>query len=92
MTKQIFSSEEKSKIIETLTNRGVNRPCPRCNKKDFSLLDGYFNHPLLTEAMLPTGSSAPSLITLCVNCGYMSHHALGILVNPTSKNKDVNNQ
>ena len=45
------------------------------------LADGYFNQPLQTEPAGLTigGSSVPSIIVVCDNCGYMSQHALGIL-------------
>jgi predicted nucleic-acid-binding Zn-ribbon protein len=79
---ETMSSEEKQKIIDILSKKGANRPCPRCNEKNFTLLDGYFNQSIqqmLTPNLIIGGPSVPSIVVVCNNCGYMSQHALGVL-------------
>jgi predicted RNA-binding Zn-ribbon protein involved in translation (DUF1610 family) len=76
-----LSSEEKQKIIDKLSEKGANHPCPRCTSKNFTILDGYFAQPIqpsLTNLMFG-GPSVPSVVIVCNNCGYMSQHALGML-------------
>ena len=76
-----LSEEEKKKIVQELEKRGATLPCPRCGKKNFSLLDGYFVQPISTEIGTVTlgGPTLPSIAIVCTNCGYLSQHALGAL-------------
>lgn len=78
-----MTEDEKKEIINQLTQRGVNLPCPRCGNKDFSLIDGYFSQPIQAEATSPNliigGPAIPSVVTACNRCGYLSQHALGAL-------------
>lgn len=79
---ETMSSEEKQKIVDILSKKGANQPCPRCNEKTFTLLDGYFNQSIqqtLTAGFIMGGPSVPSIVVVCNNCGYMSQHALGVL-------------
>lgn len=71
----------KAEILKQLGDRGVSQKCPRCNKANLGLIDGYFNHPLQPgpDGMMLGGPSIPSLITFCPNCGYLCQHALGAL-------------
>lgn len=85
-----MTSEEKQKIVDALHKKRANRPCPRCDEKNFTLLDGYFNQSIqqsLTAGVILGGPSIPSIVILCNNCGYMSQHALGVL-GLIPKNKD----
>ncbi len=79
---ETMSSNEKQKIVDALSKKGANLPCPRCNTKNFTLLDGYFNQTIqqkLTADLVLGGPSVPSIIVVCNNCGYISQHALGVL-------------
>lgn len=74
--------EQKQKIIKALNDRGANRPCPRCGNHNFTLIDGYFNSPLqpkLDNSFVFGGPSIPSIGVICVKCGYIAHHAIGVL-------------
>jgi predicted nucleic-acid-binding Zn-ribbon protein len=76
-----ISQEEKQKIIRALGERGANRPCPRCGNENFTLVGGYFNQTIQTEAqgIVLGGPSIPSVVVVCSRCGYLSQHALGAL-------------
>lgn len=77
-----ISENEKNKIVEVLKQRNALGDCPRCKHKAFTLLDGYFNQSLQQEVtgnVVIGGSTVPSVVVVCNNCGYMSQHALGAL-------------
>ncbi len=76
-----MTEEEKQKVIEKLTERGVKLTCPRCGQGSFAIVEGYFKQIIqkdLTNTML-SGPGIPSIMTVCTNCGFISQHALGAL-------------
>ena len=78
---KIIPDEKKQQIINVLQQKGVNRPCPKCNHNNFTLVDGYFNQVIQPElkGITLSGPAVPSVVTVCTNCGYISQHALGVL-------------
>lgn len=76
-----LTQEKKTRIINTLGERGANNPCPRCGNSTFTILDGYFNQPLQRDVkgIVIGGRSVPSIAVACTNCGFLSQHAIGIL-------------
>jgi ribosomal protein S27AE len=76
-----ISDVEKQKVLEALDEAGANLPCPRCGNGQFSLVDGYFNHPIQTSlgGLVIGGPSVPSVVVVCNKCGFISQHALGAL-------------
>jgi hypothetical protein len=75
-----LSEERKLEIITRLQERGAPKACPMCGKGQWSLMGGYFNHPLQTQLDgLVLGKSVPSVIMICLHCGFISQHALGTL-------------
>lgn len=76
-----ISDDQKQKVIEALAKAGANLPCPRCGNGQFSLVDGYFNHPIQTSlgGLVIGGPSVPSVVVVCNQCGFISQHALGVL-------------
>lgn len=87
-----FSNDQKQEIVNKLNERKVNLPCPRCNGNNFTLMDGYFNQPIqydLSKVKIG-GTSIPSVLTICNNCGYLSQHALGTLGLLPKKDEDEN--
>lgn len=89
---------EKNDILEQLARRGVNRPCPRCTNKAFSLLEIIFSLPAPNDPVDPrdwirrpggmpqtwtnTPYGVPYVVTVCTNCGFMSEHSLGVVQGP----------
>jgi hypothetical protein len=78
---QPLAPEQKARIASALESRGATLPCPRCGTREFTLLDGYFNHPLQTELNVFNigGPSVPIAVVACVRCGFLAQHALGAL-------------
>ena len=76
-----ISDVQKQKVLEALDKAGANLPCPRCGNGHFSLVDGYFNHPIQTSlgGLVIGGPSVPSVVVVCNQCGFISQHALGAL-------------
>ena len=86
-----LSEERKNEIINELRDRGANLPCPRCGHQNFIISDGYFIQNMQTEfkaAIVVGGPVIPTIAIICQNCGFISHHALGIVgLLPERKNK-----
>jgi len=75
-----FTEQQKAKIIEVLTQRGVTLPCPRCANTQFSLLDGIVLNSLGNgKTVTLGGESIPTAVGVCVRCGMLFLHALGPL-------------
>jgi predicted nucleic-acid-binding Zn-ribbon protein len=77
----MVETERQKEIIAILQERGANLPCPRCGRKNFSLLEEYISLSIQKDLnnIVIGGPSIPSAITICTNCGYISFHAIGAL-------------
>lgn len=77
-----MNDKEKKEIISALEKKGATYPCPACNKKEFTLLNGYF-HDTIEEGVSSYGdfynAFIPSIVMICNNCGYIRNHAVGSL-------------
>jgi len=84
-----MEKEEKEKIIKKLTEKEALQPCPRCRRNSFTLIDGYFNQTIQNnfQGLVIGGTSVPTIIVVCENCGYLSQHALGALGLLPTQNK-----
>jgi hypothetical protein len=74
--------EMKTKVVGALNERGADKlPCPRCGNSGFALVDGFFSHPLQKETagLVLGGPVVPAVATVCMKCGFISEHALGVL-------------
>lgn len=80
MVKEL-TKEEKKKIIDALSKKGVKVICPMCGNKHFILADGYFSNTLQQDIKNVSlgGSGIPTIPVVCSNCGFISQHALGVL-------------
>lgn len=78
---QLHSQELKQKIVKALSEKVSKLECPICHHEKFILVDGYFNSIVQKELKAITigGSSIPSIGIVCSHCGFISHHALGVL-------------
>lgn len=78
-----WSPPVKQQLVDELTRRGAVKPCPRCGARAFTLLEGFGSlnlQPNVVAAGAFGGPSVPMVIVLCTNCGFVSPHAVGILV------------
>jgi ribosomal protein L37E len=72
----------RENIINMLDKREANRPCHRCGKTNFSLLDKYSNIFLnenVNGDLHIGGPTVPVAIVVCNNCGAITFHAIGAL-------------
>ena len=77
-----MNEDQKKKVIQALQEKGSVLPCPRCGNQNFTLIDGYFNQPLqkqLSNNLVIGGPSIPSVGVVCNKCGFIAHHAVGVL-------------
>ena len=85
-----LSKEQKEKIIEALRRKGAIFPCPRCGNNGFSLIDGYIIQSVQPrlKGVVIGGPSIPCANVVCMQCGFLSQHALGSLGLLPGKEKD----
>jgi hypothetical protein len=75
-----WSSEFQEDVVKRLRDKGVNRPCPRCNKAEFALVDGFAVFGLVERLDADSATDlVPSVCVACRNCGYLTFHALAPL-------------
>lgn len=70
----------QDQVIKALTEKGVNRPCPRCGNNNFEVV-GEAIVPINDNptAIVIGGPAIPVVLVACSRCGYLTHHALGPL-------------
>lgn len=73
---------DKNEVIKILKERGATRPCQRCGKSSFTVLDSYSALNLNNElggSIRIGGPNVPVALVACINCGAITAHALGAL-------------
>ncbi len=70
----------KEEIAKKLSEKGVNKPCPRCNSLNFEVIGQTFlwlnDDPQILNI---SGPSIPSAIIACSRCGFITLHAISAL-------------
>ena len=75
-----WTPEKREDIVKRLHDKGVNRPCPRCNGEAFSLVDGFAVFGMVEKLDDETVRNLiPSVCVACNKCGYLTFHAMGPL-------------
>jgi hypothetical protein len=78
----VFTPEQIDRVKARLTERGAVGPCPRCGNPEFTIVGNGILKPALqdfTDSQSLGGPTVPSLITVCIRCGFLSLYALGTL-------------
>jgi len=73
---------DRDEIARKLNEKGANKPCHRCGKNSFSILEGFTNIHLqkdFSAGMVIGGPSVPVAHIVCNNCGAITPHAIGAL-------------
>jgi ribosomal protein L37E len=73
---------DKDRIAKLLTERGATKPCHRCGRTNFVVIDGYATTPLqdnLDGGMVLGGPAVPVALVACSHCGAVTPHAVGVL-------------
>lgn len=78
--KEIMEKKRQEEIIEILRLRNAIQPCPRCRNLMLEII-GETKIPL-SDRRNPITLAQPELpviLVSCGNCGYITHHAKGVL-------------
>jgi hypothetical protein len=78
----VLSQAQLERVKARLQERGVAGSCPRCGTPEFTVVGNGILKPALQDLSESTtlgGSTIPTLVTVCVKCGFLSLHALGML-------------
>ncbi len=73
---------DRKEITDKLIEKGASQPCHRCGHKSFSVIDGFSTYYLTDEygkAVLG-GLNVPVITAACNNCGAITQHAVGALI------------
>ena len=86
---EVFSEEERTRIVKILEEKGVRSCCPMCGNKSFVLSEGYLTNtiqPDFTGGIRLDGPGIPTIAIICKKCGFMSQHSAVLLgINPSCK-------
>lgn len=77
----MLSEEKKQEIIKALESRKIQAKCPMCQQSKFSVVDMYVRNALQDDLqnLVLDGPAIPTAAIICMNCGFVSQHALGVL-------------
>jgi predicted nucleic-acid-binding Zn-ribbon protein len=67
-----------SEVTSALENKGATKPCPRCNSLSFNLVgESEISVRSNGEGLLNIDRKhiIPTVVVVCENCGFISHHA-----------------
>jgi hypothetical protein len=71
----------QEEIIKALESKNAVQPCLRCRNKQFEVI-GEAAIPLAAEKgsqWFGPAPAVPVILVLCNNCGFIAHHATGLL-------------
>ena len=75
-----WTKEFREDVVKRLSDKGVNRACPRCNADKFTLVDGFAVFGMVDDLQDEgVRNLVPSVCVACNRCGYLTFHALGPL-------------
>ena len=80
---KIKDVQETKVVIDKLKSiLGEKISCPMCGSTHFMILDGFFVPTLQRDlqSVHLGGSTVPSVSVICNNCGFMSQHAIGVVM------------
>jgi hypothetical protein len=76
-----MDKHRQEEIIKALESKKAIQPCPRCQNKQFEVI-GEAGIPLAPErgaSWFGPAPAIPVILVSCNNCGYIAHHATGLL-------------
>lgn len=67
---------------------GPNMRCPMCGGIKFSVVDGFVRNDIQhnMNSFQLGGPFIPTVMAICVNCGFVSQHALSVLDQDSQEN------
>lgn len=75
-----LTDKQKNTLHSNLRNK-ISGACPMCGGNQWSLSDELVAPPALSlgGGLAIGGPAIPMLQLVCTNCGFVSHHAVGML-------------
>jgi ribosomal protein L37E len=75
-----LTDRQKSTIQSALQKKGFGA-CPLCRQTNWQLGDDFVHAPVtaLGGSVAFGGSHIPMIQIVCTHCGFVSHHAAGVL-------------
>ena len=79
-----LTEEQRKAVAALLTQRHANEPCPRCRYSEFGIVDSTSSIEVSSPLPAPGNpnvftKSLKTIVTVCTNCGFVSHHLLQVL-------------
>jgi hypothetical protein len=79
-----MTEEQSQEIIAALRSAGVNPRCERCDGTEFTIVDGHLLISIqrdvsASQVIFANAPIMPCAGVVCVRCGNVSLHSLGIL-------------
>jgi hypothetical protein len=81
-----MDKDRQEKVIIALKEKRATQPCPRCNNLQFEVIsESMIPIPIELVSMADPSTKTPDMAQLpvvlvsCTNCGYIAHHAAGVL-------------
>ena len=74
-----MDESRKKRMVDALQAKNL-KPCPRCGNANFEFVGESIVNLQTQQGILTIGGpGVPVALVACNNCGYLSHHALGVL-------------
>jgi hypothetical protein len=73
---------DTNRVGQVLQQKGVTKPCHRCDHMNFTVLNGFTKFILqknFRDGVEAGGASVPVVNVACDNCGAITAHAIGAL-------------
>ena len=73
---------DTNRVGQVLAQKGMVKPCHRCDHMNFSVLNGFTKFILqqdFWDGVEVAGASVPVVNVACDNCGAITAHAVGAL-------------
>ena len=75
----------QEQAIIALKEKGATQPCPRCRNLEFEVIGDAMvlinenRNDVPAIGVRPVHPGVPVILVSCTNCGYIAHHATGVL-------------
>jgi hypothetical protein len=88
-----YSDDELRRVLAEIGDKTANRPCPMCDNKTWIYEGGgallgppkVAFVPMTMVAHFGNAPAIPALTLTCVNCGFIRHHNIPMVLSRTRK-------
>ena len=78
----MLNTNRQDEITKALLQKGVTKPCPRCDNLEFEIYAEAEMPLVATRLDLVSqefSTPLPIVLIACKNCGYLAHHVRALL-------------